>query len=287
MRQHIQSVLERNEFTAFIAGLIVLNAIILGLETSPAVMGRYEQWLLLADGIILGVFTLEIIAKLYAYKERFFRSGWNLFDFSIVAVSLVPASGPLSILRAFRILRVLRLFSVVPQMRRVVDALFHAIPGMASVVGVLMIVFYVAAVLATKLFGVSDNPELQTWFGSVGASMYTLFQIMTLESWSMGIVRPTLELYPWAWVFFVPFIIVTSFAVLNLFIGIIVDSMQRAQHDEDSAEFATAAEERKMLEAKIDALQKHVSYLAMVMESRLPPANDSGEKPLRTEKDVA
>jgi len=177
------------------------------------------------------VFTLELLIKFYAYRLSFFRSGWNIFDLLIVAIAWIPASGSLAVLRTLRILRVLRLLSVVPQMRRVISAIGHSIPGMISVIGVLGIVFYVSAVLTTKLFGQHPDPDMQAWFGTIGSSAYTLFQIMTLESWSMGIVRPVMAHFPWAWLFFVPFIIITSFAVLNLFIGIIVDAMQIVQQD--------------------------------------------------------
>jgi voltage-gated sodium channel len=163
----------------------------------------------------------------------------------------------------------MRLLSVVPQMRRVIAALGHSIPGMASVVGVLCIVFYVSAVLTTKLFGGHPDPNMQEWFGSIGASAYTLFQIMTLESWSMGIVRPTMELFPLSWVFFVPFIIVTSFAVLNLFIGIIVDAMHTAQKEprkEDNKEIKNFTHaETVSLHERFDQLQEEI----MMMKSML------------------
>jgi voltage-gated sodium channel len=140
-------------------------------------------------------------------------------------------------------------------MRRVIGALGHSLPGMASVVGVLSVIFYVSAVLTTKLFGTNPDANMQEWFGSIGASAYTLFQVMTLESWSMGIVRPTMELYPQSWVFFVPFIIITSFAVLNLFIGIIVDAMQVMHEEENQPEKTQVTKEDILkLEAKIDAL---------------------------------
>ncbi|WP_231731004.1 ion transporter [Lacimicrobium alkaliphilum] len=218
-------------FTNSIIALILINAVTLGLETMalpPDTLGILHA----VDALILSIFTLELILKLLAYRHRFFSGGWNWFDLIIVTLSWIPSSGPLSVLRAFRILRILRLFSVVPQMRRVIGALGHSLPGMASVVGVLGIIFYVSAVLVTKLFGTHPDAQMQEWFGSIGASAYTLFQIMTLESWSMGIVRPTMELFPLSWLFFVPFIIITSFAVLNLFIGIIVDAMQ-VMHDEE------------------------------------------------------
>jgi voltage-gated sodium channel len=171
---------------------------------------------------------VEIALKLFAFRSRFFHQGWNWFDLIIVGIALVPASGPMAVLRALRVLRVLRLFSVVPQLRVVVEALVRAMPGMASVIVVMSLVFYVAAVAATKLFGAA----FPDWFGSLGRSMYSLFQVMTLESWSMGIVRPVMETYPFAWIFFVPFIIITSFAVLNLFIALLVNSMN-SQHDAD------------------------------------------------------
>lgn len=225
-RLKIATLVEHSTFVYIITALIIINAITLGMETDAEIVAAHGDKLFFIDKTILVVFTVELALKLYAYRLSFFKSGWNNFDFAIVAIAWVPASGPFAILRALRILRVLRLLSVVPQMRKVVGAIGHAIPGMLSVISVLCLLFYVASVMVTKLFGQHPDPQMQEWFGSVGASAYTLFQIMTLESWSMGIVRPTMEFYPWAWIFFVPFIIVTSFAVLNLFIGIIVDSMQ-------------------------------------------------------------
>ena len=232
--QKLLNLIESNLFTFGITALILMNAITLGLETDQSITARYGGLLHWIDRIILVLFSIELLLKFYVYRFRFFRSGWNLFDLAIVAIAWAPTSGALTVLRALRILRVLRLISVVPQLRRVVSAIGHSIPGMVSVVGVLGLIFYVASVLATKLFGTYPDPNMQEWFGSIGASAYTLFQIMTLESWSMGVVRPTMELFPWAWSFFIPFIIITSFAVLNFFIGIIVDSMQIVQKQEET-----------------------------------------------------
>jgi len=237
-RARLADFIESKMAVRIITGLILLNAVTLGLETDAQIMEQWGVYLRWIDRTLLTIFTIELAIKLVAYRLSFFRSGWNNFDFIIVSVSWLPASGTLSVLRAFRILRVLRLLSVVPQMRRVITALGHSIPGMSSVIGVLLIIFYVCAVLSTKLFGQHPDPLMQEWFGSVGASAYTLFQIMTLESWSMGIVRPTMEHFPLSWIFFVPFIIITSFAVLNLFIGIIVDAMQMAQQPDRQADKA-------------------------------------------------
>ncbi len=257
---------ESPRFVGFITLLILINAVSLGLETVPSFTASYGDMLYLVDRSILIIFTIEVGLKLYAYRLRFFASGWNVFDFLIVTIAWFPASGPLAILRALRVLRVLRLLSVVPQLRRVISAIGHSIPGMISVIGVLCLVFYVSAVLTTKLFGQHPDPRMQEWFGSIAASAYSLFQIMTLESWSMGIVRPTMELFPYAWVFFVPFIIVTSFAVLNLFIGIIVDAMQSSQEQPRALDRADVKQfthaEIQSLHERFDELNREVARLA-------------------------
>lgn len=246
-------------FTNFIILLIIVNAITLGLETSPILIESHEHSLHLIDQAILWIFVIEITLKVYVYRFDFFKDGWNVFDFLIVGISLLPSSGILSILRALRILRVLRLISVVPSLRAVIQALFNALPGMSSIITVLLLIFYVASVMATKLFK-DSFPE---FFGTIGNSMYSLFQVMTLESWSMGIVRPIMEVYPYAWVFFVPFIVVTSFAVLNLFIGIIVNSLhiiESAQNREHIDELERQAHmEREELLKELRDLRKEVA----------------------------
>ncbi len=214
-----------------IIGVILFNAVILGLETSEIAMNAAGGLILTLDRICLAIFVVELVLKLIALGPRFFRSGWNVFDFLIVGISLVPASQGLSVLRALRILRVLRVISTAPSLRRVVEGLLTALPGMGSVFLLMAIIFYIGSVIATKLFG-GSFPE---WFGNLALSAYSLFQIMTLESWSMGIVRPVMEVYPYAWMFFLPFILVTTFAVVNLLVGLIVNSMQDA-HQEESRE---------------------------------------------------
>jgi len=230
-RQILADWLDRPRIRQFIIGVIIFNAILLGLETSPEVMGAAGTIILTLDWICLAIFVIEIALKLVAHGARFFRSGWNVFDFLIVGIALMPATHGLSVLRALRILRVLRVISAAPRLRRVVEGFVTALPGMGSVFLLMGIIFYIGAVMATKLFGASF-PE---WFGTLGASFYSLFQIMTLESWSMGIVRPVMDVYPYAWLFLVPFIMVTTFAVVNLLVGLIVNSMQDAHAEESNA----------------------------------------------------
>ena len=236
----------------FILGVILFNAVILGLETSDKVMAQAGPLILQLDKICLTIFVVEIALKLFARGGDFFRRGWNIFDFVIVGISLVPAAQGLSVLRALRILRLLRVVSVAPSLRRVVEGLVNALPGMGSVFLLMGLIFYIGSVMATKLFG-SAFPE---WFGTLGKSGYSLFQIMTLESWSMGIVRPVMQVYPHAWMFFVPFIMVTTFAVVNLLVGLIVNSMQDAHHEEDSEKTDTYRDEVLHRLTELEALIK-------------------------------
>ncbi len=228
MRRQVEAWLNQPIFQRSILTLIVINAVILGLETSPSIMQTAGTWILLIDQGILAVFVVEIALRMYVYRLAFWRDPWSVFDFSVVAIALVPASGPFAVLRALRVLRVLRMLTIVPSMRRVVGALLSAIPGLSSIALVLLLVFYVFGVIATHLFG-ALFPD---WFGHLGRSLYTLFQVMTLESWSMGIARPVMEQAPWAWAFFITFILFATFTMLNLFIAIIVNAMQTFQESE-------------------------------------------------------
>ncbi|MFK7868171.1 MAG: ion transporter [Roseobacter sp.] len=239
LREQLDVWLDQPWVTNLVMGVIIFNAIILGLETSPEVMARAGTLIVTLDIVCLGFFVAEILLKIFARGQRFFTSGWNLFDLVIVLAALVPGSHTTSVLRALRILRVLRVISVAPRLRRVVEGFVTALPGMASVFVLMAIIFYIGAVISTKLFAAS----FPQWFGNLGQSGYTLFQIMTLESWSMGIVRPVMEIYPYAWAFFVPFIMVTTFAVVNLLVGLIVNSMQDAHAEESNAATDTYRDE--------------------------------------------
>jgi len=230
LREKTAEFLERRTVRNGIIAVILFNAVLLGMETSSEIMAVAGPLILALDAACLTVFVVEILLKLFAHRLGFWRSGWNVFDFLIVGISLVPGAGAFTVLRALRILRLLRVVSVTPSLRRVVEGFLKALPGMGSVFLLMTMIFYIGAVMATKLFQTSF-PE---WFGTIGRSAYSLFQIMTLESWSMGIVRPVMEIYPYAWAFFVPFIMMTTFAVVNLLVGLIVNSMQDAHHAEDN-----------------------------------------------------
>jgi len=246
-RQRLIDVVEGDRVERIIITLIIINAITLGIETSPLVMAQWGHLIHWVDNLILGVFVIEIALRIIGRGLGFFKDPWGLFDFFVVAIALVPATGQFSVLRALRVLRVLRLLTIVPQMRRVVAALLAAVPGLSSIMLVLLLVFYVFAVMATNMFA-ADFPQ---WFGSIGKSMYTLFQVMTLESWSMGIVRPVMESYPYAWLFFIPFILVATFTMLNLFIAIIVNAMQLQSETETEKTVAAVDSATQRVDAHV------------------------------------
>ena len=236
--------------------LILINALILGVETSAFVMVRWGPWLIAADRMILAVFVIEIAFRLAAHRLAYFRDPWNVFDFVVIGLALIPASGPLAVLRALRVLRVLRLITLVPSMKRVIGGLLSALPGLGSVCAIIGLIFYVAAVIATRLYG-AVFPE---WFGTLGASVFTLFQVMTLESWAMGIVRPIMEVFPLAWIFFLIFILASTFTLLNLFIAVIVSAIQ-AEHSDAIAHAPVS--ESEQLRREIAELRKQLERLGM------------------------
>ena len=257
----LKAILTSRPFEIGITAVIILNAITLGLETWPAAYQAFGTLFLFIDKAILVIFVVEISLRLLIYRLSFFKDPWSIFDFVVVAIALTPTTGALSVLRALRVLRVLRLISFVPSLRRVVGALLEALPGLGSITLLLGLLYYVFAVMATKLYG----HHFPDWFGSLGASAYTLFQIMTLESWSMGIVRPVMEAHPYAWLFFVPFILMTSFTVLNLFIGIIVSAMQSEHEATAEADRAALHEETESVAVEVKALKQEIAELkAMV-----------------------
>ncbi len=246
LRDRLTTFLDAPPFQTAIIVLILINAVVFGLEAIPPVVEQAGPLLALLDGVILWVFVIEIVVRLGIFGPvRFFRDPWSVFDFLVIGVALLPASGSLSALRALRVLRVLRLVSVMPSLRAVVDALLRALPSMASVAALLALVLYVGAVIATKLFG-ATYPER---FGDLGNSLLTMFQILTLEGWP-DIMREVLTTHPWAWLFFVPFVLIATFAILNLVVAVIVESMQSG--------VKAAVEEDKQRDEELRAVEEDI-----------------------------
>ena len=252
----VQRLLESSAFQNFIIAVIMFNAAVLALETAPETVGEYMHVLHILDHICLGIFVVELVAKLIVYRHRFFLSGWNWFDFIIVGISLVPAAESLSALRALRILRVLRIVSIIPSLRRVVEAGIRALPGMGSIVLVLLMLFVIGAVVSTKLYG----ETFPHFFGTIGDSLFSLFTVMTLEGWP-DLAREVMEVHPNAWAFFIPFLVVTAFMVLNLFIGVIVSSMEETAGEEEEKLEAVERELNKAVLEEIRGLRQEIAEL--------------------------
>jgi voltage-gated sodium channel len=274
--------IESGLFRNFILGLIVLNAVTMGMETFPIEADWFITILPVVDNVVVSVFVFELLLKLIAYRHRFFGSGWNLFDLVVIMVSVMPDAGGFSVLRSLRILRAFRLFSVMPEMRRVVEALLKAIPGMGAIMTVLGLIFYVFAVMAVKLFGVT-NPDI---FGTLGESAITLFQVMTLEGWATEVQNPVREFHDWAWAFFLLFIILTSFAVLNLFIAIIVDSLQANKDEEEGHESEDRADaDRAELQASVEQLRAEIAALTQLVQRSVSDSSSAGSSKAAKDED--
>ena len=252
----LQEIVEHRIFQAFILCVIVFNAILFGLQTSPTIVSACAGWLSKLDQVCLGVFVIELVLKLIVYNRRFCMDAWNVFDFLIVAISFVPDMGMFSAIRLFRVLRIFKLISGVRQMRVILAAILKSIPGIAWSGSLLLLIYYVYGILATNLFG----PAFPDWFGTLGRSIYSLFQIMTLESWSMGIARPVIAVYPYAWIFFVSYIVCATFIVMNIVVGIVLNSIGssvNAEEPEDVSE-DRLAEELKNLRKQIEVVEELV-----------------------------
>ncbi len=255
----LQRFVEARAFQAVVLALIIVNAVILGAETFDGADTTAGSFLHVADRIIVYAFLVEIGTRIIAYRGAYFKNGWNIFDFLIVAVSIIAATSGLAALRAFRVLRVLRVITVIPRMRTVVSALLDSIPGIASVGVVLALIVYVFAVIGANLYG-DDHPEL---FGDVFQAMYTLFQVMTLEGWP-DIAGTVAQTHERSWVFFLTFVMIATFTMLNLFVAIVV----RVVEEDSEPVVDEVIDGQKTIRLEIGALRKDIEALS----KRLPPA---------------
>jgi voltage-gated sodium channel len=257
-KRHLGSWFRSRGYEYTITTVIVLNAFLMALETYPSISNLAGSTINLVNSAVIVLFVMELALKLFAFGGAFFRSGWNWFDVAVVTLSVLPGTEALAAMRAVRLLR---LVAVLPSLRRVVVGFLSAIPSLGSVIMILALMLLVSALVATRLYGVA-HPDL---FGSLGASSFSLFVVMTLEGWN-EIAWQVMETHPSAWIFFVGFIMLTSWAVLNLFIGVIVDSMQQHTREEETAlerqiltQQALLLDEIRGLRTEVDRLQGRLS----------------------------
>ncbi len=239
-----------------IVAIILLNAILMSLETVPTIRDRFGGPIELANNAIAILFLVELSLKMLALGGAFWRDRWNWFDLTVVLISLVPATDAFAALRALRALRLLRVVAILPSLRRVVEGFLKAIPSLGSVMGLLVLLLFVFSLMGTRMFG-GEHPEE---FGSLGHSAFSLFTVMTLEGWP-DMARGVMKTHPLAWLFFISFIVLSSWAVLNLVIGVIVDSMQsHTREQEEELEQQILRNQRVML-AELEAVRRELDEL--------------------------
>ncbi len=260
----LRPIVEHPNTERMIMALIIINATVLGLETSQSVMATSGPLLEILDHVLLAIFVAELAARIIVHRLDFFRDPWSVFDFVVVSIALVPASENFTVLRALRVLRVLRLITAIPSLKRVVAGLLASLPGMGSILFLIGLIYYVFAVIGTKLFGLS-NPDL---FGTLGRSLYTLFTVMTLEGWTNDVAKPVMEHHPYGWIYLFAFIIVTTFMVLNLFIGVVVNAMQSESEKVEEVERVIVHEEAAPILAEVKGLRQEVAALRAEMAGR-------------------
>jgi voltage-gated sodium channel len=251
-----KDIINHQYFHRFIILAILINSIVLGLQTFPLAKTYCGKYLPVIDKVCLMVFIAELGLRVFADRDQFFKNGWNLFDMVVIGLSSIASIGNLTVLRGFRVIRVLHLISEFPILEKVVKGMILSLPGVGAAITLLLIIFYMASVMATTYFG-QNFPDL---FGTIGASTYTLFQVMTLESWSMGVVRPVMEVFPYAWMFFIPFIMTTTYIILNLFVGIIghaIDSVEK-HHNKKGSDEQSLEDISKRLESIERCLQQKI-----------------------------
>lgn len=266
MRDKLRNFVENKYFTNFILGAIIYNSIILGLLTYPEITAKFDNFLQLSCFICVLIFTIELLLKLYVYKKDFFKDGWNNFDFILVAMSWLPTGGIFSSFRAFRVLRALRALRLITRLQRlriIVQAIIESIPNVGWASLLLLLIFYIFSIMGTTMFA-QAFPE---FFGSIGKSMYSLFQIMTLESWSMGIARPVIAKFPYAWIYFVSFILTSSFIVMNVIVGVVVNAIAELSAQNKQEQELKNIQNSTNLEVELNKLKSQISIVESLLKT--------------------
>ncbi len=267
MKKNLKIFIEHNYTVNFILAAIIFNSIVLGLLTYPQIHKQYGSFLNLTCNICVIIFSIEIIIKLYVYKKSFFKDPWNIFDFILVAMSWIPTGGIFSSFRAFRVLRALRALRLVVRLQRlriIVQAIIESIPNVGWASVLLLLIFYIFAIMGTTMF----QEAFPEFFGTIGKSMFSLFQIMTLESWSMGIARPVIAVFPYAWIYFILFILSSSFIVMNVIVGVVVNAIGELSEKEKVRLKIKKAKDRSNLEKELDKLKKQIDLVENLLADK-------------------
>lgn len=245
--------------------IILINSIVLGLITSEAIYAKFGELLEFILSACVVIFTVEITLRIIAKGWRFFLNGWNIFDFLLITMALMPETGAAITFRVFRVLRALRMVSSMKKLRHIVSAILVSAPHVFWAAVLEMIIFYIFGIMGQNLF----HEAFPQWFGTLGETVYTLFQVTTLESWSMGIARPVMKVYPWAWMYFVPFVMISSYIVLNVVVGVVVNATSDISED-DNISMKDKIKAKKVtnteISEQINELKEHILRLEAKLE---------------------
>ncbi len=248
--------------------IILINSIVLGLITSDAIYAKFGKILEFILSTCVAIFTVEILLRIIAKGWRFFLNGWNIFDFVLVSIALMPETGAAITFRVFRVMRALRMVSSFKKLRHIVSAILVSAPHVFWAAVLLMIIFYIFGIMGQNLF----HEEFPQWFGTLGETVYTLFQVTTLESWSMGIARPVMKVFPWAWCYFVPFVMISSYIVLNVVVGVVVNATSDLSDDDDVTDMKNKMKTKKVTNAEllqqITELKNHIERLEAKLDEK-------------------
>ena len=275
----LKDFVEGKFFQTFILIIIIVNSAVLGLQTSANVNASIGDVLSVIDTICLVIFIIEMILKMIVYKFfGYFKSPWNVFDFCIIMMSVLSGLSVLSSLRVLRVFRVFRslkglrgfrMASSLKPLQLIISAIGKSLPGISWAMLLMVIVYYIFSIIGVTIFG----EAFVDWFGDIPKAMYTLFQVMTLESWSMGISRPVMEVFPYAWAYFVPFVLVSSFIMMNVIVGIVVNAISevaegRAKAEKEKNAAKEKSNDTELIKEEIAALQEHLDKLQKMIENQ-------------------
>jgi len=257
LKKTIIEIREANWFSLLTTFIIIFYALMLGLKTVESIeQSIFNNVLYILDLLVTSYFLLEIMIKIYAEENfmDFFKDGWNIFDFVIVVVTIIPMNNTdfAAVARLFRIFRVLRLITARPSLKRLIEILASSIPALFDIILLLFIVFYIYSVMGSFLF-VNVDPAL---WGNFMTSMLTLFKILTLEGWS-DIMDAVMVVHPWAWTYFVSFIIIASFVLFNLFIAVIINKMEKEHDDKEDKKLDLILEKLVKVERELEEMKKN------------------------------
>jgi len=222
-RRRVKKLVEGKNFDFLIMSLICMDAVILGLMTSDAMNRFFEGGLFILDRLFMAIFIIEMIMKIFAFGKKFFKSGWNVFDFAVIAISSVPFASWFIIFRTFRLFRLLRYVNKFTRLKQMINAFLALLPNFMAMLLVMAVFFYVFAIMAVCLFG-----DVFIEFSDLGSSLFALLQVITLDGWASNIARPVMAVFPHSWLFFVSFVFISFLITVSFLMSVVSEVVRRA-----------------------------------------------------------